>query len=101
MLNTGSQNGICVYVCSYAKGSGVMPFTTSVFDVETSLQKLSRKKKKKDLMGFLLCCPHMKQTLYRRSKKKLSLMNLMDAHINAMQREQTTKQIPNSRCSTV
>lgn len=46
MLNTGSQNGICVFVCSYAKGLGIMPFTTSVFDVKTSRQKLSRKKKK-------------------------------------------------------
>lgn len=59
MLNTGSQNGICVYVCSYAKGSGVMPFTTSVFDVETSLQKLSRKKKKKRLNGIpTVLSPH-------------------------------------------
>lgn len=70
MLNTGSQNGICVFVCSYAKGLGIMPFTTSVFDVKTSRQKLSRKKKKR-LNGIpTVLSPHETDVVQTLEEKK-------------------------------
>lgn len=38
-------------------------------------------------MGSLLCCPHMKTDVERTLEENNSLMDLMDTHINTMQRK--------------
>lgn len=83
------QNVQAIGVCSCAKELGITPFTTSVFDVQP-VGRSCQEKKPNEIPTVL--SQHETDDL-QMLQEKFSLMNLMDAHINTMQWEYTTKQM--------